>query len=177
MQPRETIREIFVALIKAAKTAAGERVFNMRDFNFSIEIMPAINVSTQNETLEDGHAHGLRRRILTVDVECYATEKGGARCVDHLAWEVEEIFHANPTLNNRVESCGLKNIAMAFGDNGVFALHGAILTFEVIYIDDLRQSIIDILSTRIVMRSMRRGYGLCVSDYLIKIMLRAVVCG
>ncbi|WP_455480091.1 hypothetical protein V4B17_03535 [Bartonella sp. B23] len=133
MHPREKIRESFVSLLKAGKTTAAERVFNMRDFNFSVESMPAINVSTQNERLEEGHDYGLRRRILTIDVECYATQEDGARCVDHLAWEVEEIFHANPTLNNTVESCRLQNIAFAFGDNGVVSLHGAILTFEVIY--------------------------------------------
>ncbi|WP_332060831.1 hypothetical protein [Bartonella sp. CB74] len=137
MFPRETIRENFVALIKAAKTSAGERVFNMRDFNFSSENMPAINVSTQSETLDEGHDYGLRRRILTVDVECYATEENGARCVDKLAWEVENVFHANPHLNNKVESCRLQNIAFAFGDNGVLALHGAILTFEVIYVTNI----------------------------------------
>ncbi len=42
MHPRETIRETFVGLIKAAKTAAGDNVFNMRDFNLFIEAMPAI---------------------------------------------------------------------------------------------------------------------------------------
>ncbi|EJF82695.1 hypothetical protein MCW_01600, partial [Cardidatus Bartonella washoeensis 085-0475] len=58
MHPRETIRESFVALIKAAKTAAGDNVFNMRDFNFSVEKMPAINISTQSETIEDGYDYG-----------------------------------------------------------------------------------------------------------------------
>ncbi|WP_375627692.1 MULTISPECIES: hypothetical protein [unclassified Bartonella] len=137
MHPRETIRESFVALIKAAKTVAGDNVFNMRDFNLFIETMPAINISTQNETIEDGHDFGLRRRVLTVDVECYATCEDGARFVDQLAWEVEEIFHANPNLNNTVETCRLQNIAFAFGDNGALALHGAILTFEVIYVTNI----------------------------------------
>ncbi|WP_455475519.1 hypothetical protein [Bartonella sp. B17] len=137
MHPREKIRESFVALIKAAKTVACENVFNMRDFNFSSEKMPAINVSTQNETLEQGHDYGLRRRVLTVDVECYATQEDGARCVDQLAWEVENIFYANPNLNNTVESCRLQNIAFAFGDNGALALHGAILTFEVTYVTNI----------------------------------------
>ncbi|WP_455466389.1 hypothetical protein [Bartonella sp. B39] len=137
MQPRETIRESFVALIKAAKTAAGEHVFNMRDFNFSPENTPAINISTQSETIEDGHDFGARRRVLTVDVECYDTRENGAHFVDQLAWEVEEIFYANPNLNNTVETCRLQNIAMAFGDNGVVALHGAILTFEVIYVTNI----------------------------------------
>ncbi|CAK01345.1 hypothetical protein BM1374166_00886 [Bartonella tribocorum] len=41
MHPRETIRKTFVALIKAAKTAAGDNVFNMRDFNLFIEAIPA----------------------------------------------------------------------------------------------------------------------------------------
>ncbi|WP_413154918.1 hypothetical protein [Bartonella sp. cb54] len=137
MPPREMVRASFVALIKAAKTSVGDNVFNMRDFNFSSENMPAINVSTQSETLEQGHDYSLRRRILTVDVECYATEENGARCVDQLAWEVENVFHANPHLNNKVESCRLQNIAFAFGDNGVLALHGAILTFEVIYVTNI----------------------------------------
>ncbi|WP_375683362.1 hypothetical protein [Bartonella sp. AP3QHHD] len=135
--PRETIRETFVALIKAAKTAAGDNVFNMRDFNLFIEAMPAINISTQSETIEDGHDFGLRRRVLTLDVECYATCEDGARFVDQLAWEIEEIFHANPNLNNTVETCRLQNIAFAFGDNGALALHGAILTFEVTYVTNI----------------------------------------
>ncbi|WP_019224033.1 hypothetical protein [Bartonella rattaustraliani] len=139
MLPRETIRETFVALIKAAKTAAGDNVFNMCDFNLFIETMPSINISTQSETIEDGHDYGLRRRVLTVDVECYTTKEDGARCVDQLAWQVEKIFHGNPNLNNTVETCRLQNIAFAFGDNGSLALHGAILTFEVTYVTDLPQ--------------------------------------
>ncbi|MCL6230185.1 hypothetical protein [Bartonella bilalgolemii] len=137
MHPRETIRESFVALIKAAKTAAGDNVFNMRDFNFSVEKMPTINISTQGETIEDGYDYGVRRRILTVDVECYDTREDGARFVDQLAWEVEEVFYANPNLNNTVETCRLQNIAFAFGDNGALALHGAILTFEVTYMTNI----------------------------------------
>ncbi|MBX4336414.1 hypothetical protein [Bartonella raoultii] len=137
MHPRETIRETFVTLIKAAKTTAGDNVFNMRDFNLFIEAMPAINISTQNETIEDGHDFGLRRRVLTVDVECYSTQENGASFVDQLAWQVEEIFHANPNLNNTVETCRLQNIAFAFGDNGALALHGAILTFEVTYVTNI----------------------------------------
>ncbi|WP_375685985.1 hypothetical protein [Bartonella sp. AP65SXKL] len=137
MHPRETIRETFVALIKAAKTAAGDNVFNMRDFNFSPENTPAINISTQSETIEDGYDYGVRRRVLTLDVECYATCEDGARFVDQLAWEVEEIFYANPNLNNSVETCRLQNIAFAFGDNGALALHGAILTFDVTYVTNI----------------------------------------
>ncbi|WP_375682124.1 hypothetical protein [Bartonella sp. CE47NXGY] len=137
MHPRETIRESFVALIKAAKTVAGDNVFNMRDFNLFIETMPAINISTQSETIEDGHDFGLRRRVLTLDVECYATCEDGARFVDQLAWEVEEIFYANPNLNNSVETCRLQNIAFAFGDNGALALHGAVLTFEITYVTNI----------------------------------------
>nr|CDP80306.1 hypothetical protein BN1046_01233 [Bartonella schoenbuchensis] len=34
MHPREAIRERFVELIKAGKTAAGDEVYNMQDFNF-----------------------------------------------------------------------------------------------------------------------------------------------
>ncbi|WP_375641233.1 hypothetical protein [Bartonella sp. AA168HLJHH] len=137
MHPRETIRESFVALIKAAKTVAGDNVFNMRDFNFSPENTPAINISTQSETIEDGYDYGVRRRVLTLDVECYATCEDGARFVDQLAWEVEEVFYANPNLNNSVETCRLQNIAFAFGDNGALALHGAILTFDVTYVTNI----------------------------------------
>ncbi len=95
------------------------------------------NISTQNETIEDGHDYGVRRRVLTVDVECYATCEDGAGFVDQLAWQVEKIFHANPNLNNTVETCRLQNIAFAFGDNGALALHGAILTFEVTYVTNI----------------------------------------
>ncbi|WP_019222068.1 hypothetical protein [Bartonella senegalensis] len=137
MYPCETIRETFVGLIKAAQTTAGDNVFNMRDFNLFIEAMPAINISTQNETIEDGHDFGLRRRVLTVDVECYSTQENGVGFVDQLAWQVEKIFHANPNLNNTVETCRLQNIAFAFGDNGALALHGAILTFEVTYVTNI----------------------------------------
>ncbi len=104
---------------------------------YFIETMPAINISTQSETIEDGYDYGVRRRVLTVDVECYATCEEGARFVDQLAWEVEEIFYANPNLNNTVETCRLQNIAFAFGDNGALALHGAILTFDVTHITNI----------------------------------------
>ncbi|EJF74826.1 hypothetical protein MCO_01167, partial [Bartonella sp. DB5-6] len=95
------------------------------------------NISTQSETIKDGYDYGVRQRVLTVDVECYDTRENGARFVDQLAWEVEEIFYANPNLNNTVETCHLQNIAFAFGDNGALALHGAILTFEVTYVTNI----------------------------------------
>nr|CDP80307.1 hypothetical protein BN1046_01234 [Bartonella schoenbuchensis] len=91
---------------------------------FSTGDHPFVNVSTQSETIEDRHDCRARRRILTVDVEYYDTRENGARFVDQLAWEIEAIFHSNPSLNNTVESCHLQNIAMAFGDNGSLALHG-----------------------------------------------------
>ncbi|AQX30829.1 hypothetical protein [Bartonella schoenbuchensis] len=137
MHLRDTLRETFVELIKASKTSAGDEVYNMRDFNFFNEEHPFVNVSTPNETIEDGHDYGARRRVLTVDVECYDTRENGARFVDQLAWEIEAIFHSNPSLNNTVESCRLQNIAMAFGDNGSLALHGSILTFEVTYVTNI----------------------------------------
>ncbi len=126
-------------MIKAAKTAADGNVFNMRDFNFSVETMSVINISTQSETIEDGDDYGVRWCVLTVDVECYATCEDEARFVDQLAWEVEEIFYANPTpnLNNTVETCRLQNIAFAFGDNSALALHSAILTFKVTYVTNI----------------------------------------
>ncbi|MBA9083486.1 hypothetical protein GGR10_001352, partial [Bartonella chomelii] len=77
MHPRDTLRETFVELIKASKTSAGDEVYNMRDFNFSTGDHPFVNVSTQSETIEDGHDYGARRRILTVDVECYDTRENG----------------------------------------------------------------------------------------------------
>ncbi|MBB4076136.1 hypothetical protein GGR08_000424 [Bartonella fuyuanensis] len=85
MHPRETIRESFVALIKAAKTAAGDNIFNMHDFNLFIETTPTINISIQSETIEDGDDYGVRRRVLTLNVECYATYADSTRFVDQLA--------------------------------------------------------------------------------------------
>jgi len=134
--PRQIIRQTIVELIKAGNTdAVSSSIFDTHDKPLFADDLPAISVYTQSERLEDldNQDFGLRRRIMSVGIECYHSGEGGAAIVDKLSWQVENILHANPTLNTQVEWCKLTDTSLAFSDDGKFVLHGAVMTFEVTY--------------------------------------------
>jgi len=134
--PRKIIRQAIVELIQAGNTdAAPDSIFDTRDMVVFNGDFPAISVYTQAERLEPQETQdfGLRRRIMTVGIECYHVGDDGAEIIDRLAWQVENILHANPTLNNLVEFCHLTETAMAFADDASRTLHGAVMSFDVTY--------------------------------------------
>jgi len=133
--PRKIIRQTIVGMIAAGATDAGERVYDTRDMTLFTGDFPVISVYTQAERLEEAEQQdfGLRRRIMTATVECYHSGDEGAEAVDRLAWQVENILHANPTLQLKVEFCRLLDTSIAFADDGVQVLHAAVMNFEVTY--------------------------------------------
>jgi len=137
--PRQIIRQTMTVLIQAGSTSAGDNVYDTRDLTLFTDNFPAISVYSLSERLEEDEqqTHGLRRRVMTIAVECYHTGKDGAQMVDKLAWEVENILHANPTLNDLVEWCKLTDTALAFEDDGQQVIYGAFMTFEVTYLTHL----------------------------------------
>jgi len=136
LHPRQIIRQTIVELLQAGNTdASPDSIFDTHDEPLFADNLPAISVYTQSERLEEAEAQdfGLRRRIMTVAVECYHSGQQGAAIVDKLAWQVENILHSNPTLNTQVEWCKLTDTALSFADDGKQVLHGAVMTFEVTY--------------------------------------------
>lgn len=133
--PRELVRAAMVALIKAGGTDAAHRVYDSRDFTLNTNATPAIVAYTLAERIDPDQQHqdGLRRRIMDMRVECYHTGDAGAAAVDRMAWQVENCARTDPTLGGRVEWCKLSSTDMAFAEQGEFALHAAVMTFEVVY--------------------------------------------
>jgi len=136
LHPRQIIRQTIVELLKAGNVdAASNSIFDTHDKPLFADDLSAISVYTQSERLEEQESqdYGLRRRIMSVGVECYHGGDAGASIVDKLAWQVENILHANPTLQEKVEFCRLTDTSIAFTDDGKQVLHAAVMTFEVTY--------------------------------------------
>jgi len=136
LHPRQIIRQTIVELLQAGKIdAAPSCIFDTHDKPLFTDDLPAISVYTQSERLEDTESQdfGLRRRIMSGGVECYHSGDSGAEIVDKLSWQIENILHANPTLNNLVEWCKLTDTSIAFAEEGERVLHAAAMTFEVTY--------------------------------------------
>jgi len=133
--PRKIIRQTIVEMIAAGGTDAGIRVYDTRDMTLFTDDFPVISVYTQTERLEEAENQdfGLRRRIMTVAVECYHSGAQGAEAVDRLSWQVENIIHADPSLQQKVEFCRLTDTSLAFADDGEQTLHVAVMNFEVTY--------------------------------------------
>lgn len=114
-------------------TSAGGRVFDADDTPPDADSLPEINVLFVSEVIDAAfmHQQGIRRRVMTVRVECYHT--AGKSEVDDLAWEVEEALRANPDIGGMVEWCKLLNIDLYVVENQTMALFACVMTYEIIY--------------------------------------------
>jgi len=92
-----------------------------------------INVVFVKETIDEfsQHQDGRRRRIMTVQIECY--NSAGKDAVDDIAWAVEEAMRANPTLGNMVESTKFLDIGFFVVENSTDAMYCMVMTYEIIY--------------------------------------------
>jgi hypothetical protein len=135
MHPRKALRAAAVEIIRSAGTDAAHRVYNSRDFTLNTNSTPAIVVYTLGERIDSDQQHegGLRRRVMDMRVECYHTGDDGADAVDEMAWQVETALRAAPTLGNLALTTRLINTDMAFAAQGEFALHAAVMHWEVTY--------------------------------------------
>lgn len=114
-------------------TDAKGRVFDNDATPPDAEALNEINVVFVSEAIDPGtqHVGGPRKRIMQMRVECYNTKsKDNA---DDLAWQVEEAFQANPTLNDMVEWFKLNSIDLFVVENETLALYAAVMTYEVVY--------------------------------------------
>lgn len=144
MHPRKEVRAAIVALLKTPEGVAPAQVFptsvnarwyDSRDTPTDTRLMPVGVVYTANERLDPDYRHdgGVRRRIMTMRIEAYHTGDEAAEGVDLIAWEVENLLHANPTIGNKVESCRLETTEIAFAEAGDVSLFAAVMEWEVVY--------------------------------------------
>lgn len=101
--PRELISQAVVALLIAASTAAGSRVYPTRFDPFKKSSLPAISVYVQNDPRDDDgssemeDAYELELEIVGVVAHSEATPAGGA--MDNLAAQVEAAMRADEYLS------------------------------------------------------------------------------
>ncbi len=143
LHPRKIIRQRVVDLLKAPTagdpitypTGAGIYVFDSRDTEPNPDRPQQILVYTLGEKMDPEYRHqqGLRRRIMTLRIECYSIGDDGAAVADTMAWSVENAFLTDPTLNNLVEWVHLVDTNIAFAEQGEMALFCAVMDWEVSY--------------------------------------------
>jgi len=157
--PRRLIRQRVVELLTAQRgdppvypTSAERRVYDSRDLPIDeTSGTPAILVYTLREELDEAEQMdgGIRRRTMDLLVEIYrasVTPDGyegpevlGGPEVDDIAWRVESIVYANPTLGDMVERCTLISTDIQVSEDGVVPLWAAIMLFRVVYVTHLQE--------------------------------------
>lgn len=97
---RRAIRERIVAILKAANTIAGDRVFETRIRPIWQESLPAISVYTEQETISMRSVSPRRYlRTLTVAIDCAAEGKADLDdTLDALSAQVENALELDATL-------------------------------------------------------------------------------
>lgn len=139
--PRKVIRAAAVSMLATPDangdfpTGAKARFHDSRDFPVDARTMPVGLIYTESEEFDPEHMHdnGVRRRIMQMKAEFYQVGENAAADVDEGAWQIENAFYANPTINDLAESVRLTRMESAFADNGEYALWTAVLTLEVVY--------------------------------------------
>lgn len=160
MHPRKAIRSRVVDILThpaegstTPPTPAGRRVYDSRDLPIDPEQgTPAILVYTREETLNDVDQmdDGIRRRTLDLLIEVYDTgtsddgdeddeDGNGAERVDDIAWQVENLIYADPTLGNLVERCTLVSTSIQVAADAEIPLWAAVLLFRVVYVTHKRE--------------------------------------
>lgn len=138
--PRKLVRGAFVDALKTPvdgeyPTDSGERVEDSRDIPLKPGKLPATIIYTTGETIDADtrQTGGIRRRRMTLRCEHYHAGDDGAAAVDRLAWQTEITINKDETLGGMVESCQLAGTDLAFAEGAEFALHAAVMDFEVVY--------------------------------------------
>ena len=135
---RLKIRRAFVALLKRQRTTVGENVFDSRSIPNWDEKLPAINVYTLGETVEEYAVSPLEyKRTVTVMVEALASESTEEDCaekLDVICDEIENILHVDDSLGGLVEAIRLVNIDINFEQGGEKPAGAARMTYNAIYL-------------------------------------------
>ena len=98
--PRTSIRVFIAALLRAAATAAGDRVYPSRDIGLERSALPAIVVFDDGEEVQDPESHWPRRDLaMMVEVHLVDdTPDEADAALDSIAWDIEAALDGNPRL-------------------------------------------------------------------------------
>jgi hypothetical protein len=118
--PRKLIRAAIVNALKAADTAAGERVFKSRATPWRTVELPGISVFAAEELVDEGSEESAPRELLrgadfNLDLVVAMPADGDVDdALDDLAEQVEAAMHADPTFGETASDCFL--VSSTFGE-------------------------------------------------------------
>lgn len=132
---RTQIRQAVVALL-TGHTAAGSRVYTSRVYPLDDPKLPALLVSTPQESMGNPTMQRPRtqQRTPQLVIEGYVKARGDIEAeADALAVEVEKIIGADPTLGGRVKDTMLDSTAIQLSGDGEKPVAVITLSFAVLY--------------------------------------------
>lgn len=130
---RQAIREA-VATLLTGLTTTGANVFQSRVFPYSDAVLPALNVVTENEEVEE-HITGtttLRRLVVRVEGRAKATSNIDDT-LDTIAAEVEAAFYGDPQLSGSAKFGGLVSTAIELDGESEKPVGKVSLFFDIVY--------------------------------------------
>jgi hypothetical protein len=139
LHQRRQIRDAVVAALKAADTAAGERVFPARSNPFKRVDLPAVAVLTSSETSDDGQtAPRELKRVMRLEVQAAVEDTANVQDVlDALALQLERAMHADPTFGGVcADSTLTESSLLVDGQTGQREVGALGLAYRVTYYTD-----------------------------------------
>ncbi len=133
---RETIRGAVVSLLTSGNTDAGNNVFSNRKNPLWQEELPAILVSTEEETAEPRDIQGKQSiRTMQLRIDCKIEAVPSVEDdLDDLCDDVEEILADSPSLSGTALDAVYKSTVIATDVDGEKEIGTATLIYEVKYI-------------------------------------------
>jgi hypothetical protein len=136
------IRQRLADLIKAAGTAAGERVFVNRYTRPHADELPCVIVFSKETEHDRRHTEYRHLADITVVAVCRAQPVAGEPdtnadvAVDLLLEDLEQVLDQNPTLEGQAADCWMKRTDYEGDEQGEVALASGRLTVTVEYYED-----------------------------------------
>lgn len=137
MTNRSEIRKKLVAILKD-NTECADRVFANRARQLWPEELPAILIYTRTETSTEFESspRSLKRDLrIAIEVVSKADEDVDDE-LDRISQQVENLIHADDTLQETVSDCLLSDVEMSVAGQGETVFGSAVMTFRVIYITE-----------------------------------------
>lgn len=136
---RQLIRDQIVALLKAANTAAGTRVYESRRAPLRDWELPALNVLTGEESVDSESRNTAPRELMrqmTLTIEGYVSAPDSGKVdqtMDDLLAQVEIVMHADRFFGGLCMDSLLTGVETGISETGERRIAAVLITYDVTY--------------------------------------------